>query len=209
MIASLWHFWLVVDEPIGTVLGLVIVWCFIRQSLWAWPLGVVYVLVLVSVLVEARLYANLALHLLAFLPMNLYGWYYWLFGKRPDQEELPVTYSSWRLVAAVLAVCAVATVVLGTIFALETNAALPYWDNGIFVCSVATMWLTARKKIENWIFWFVIDFVQVGVYWAQGLWLLAGLYFVYLGMAVAGWIAWQRSMQASTAGAPARSTSAT
>ncbi len=143
--------------------------------------------------------------MLAFLPMNLYGWYYWLFGKRPDQDAVPVTRSSWRLLAAVLAACVAATAVLGAVFALRTDAALPFWDNGIFVFSVATMWLTARKKIENWIFWFVIDVVQVGVYWAQGLPLLAGLYFVYLGMAVVGWVAWQRSMHAAEHAAPAAS----
>lgn len=198
--------WLRIDEPLGTVLGFVIVLCFIRQSLWAWPLGVAYVLVLVTVLIEARLYANLALHLLAFLPMNLYGWYYWVYGKRPDQEQLPVSRSSWGLLAAVLAVCAAGTIALGTLFE-ATDAELAYWDTAILVSSIATMWLTARKKIENWIFWFVIDVVQVGVYWAQGLLMLAGLYFVYLGMAVAGWIEWKRAMQAPDPAQAARSAS--
>lgn len=196
MIAALWDTWLAVDEPLATVLGLVIVWCFIRQNVWAWPLGVAYVLMLISVLLEARLYANLALHLLAFLPMNLYGWYYWLFGKRPHETEVPVTRSSARLIAIVLAMCAAGTALLGRAF-VAVGAELAYWDTAILVCSIATMWLTARKKIENWIFWFVIDVVQVGVYWAQGLFWLAGLYFVYLGMAVAGWIAWRRSMHAA------------
>lgn len=203
MIDRLLDLWLIADEPIATVLGFVIVVCFIRQNVWAWPLGVAYVLVLVSVLIEARLYANLALHVLAFLPMNLYGWYYWLVGgKRPDESDVPVTRAGVALLAAVLAICALGTVGLGRLFA-ALDAELAYWDTGILVCSIATMWLTARKKIENWIFWFVIDVVQVGVYWAQGLALLAGLYFVYLGMAVAGWLAWQRSMHDGAAAAEA------
>jgi nicotinamide mononucleotide transporter len=192
---QLWHFWLLVDEPLGTVLGFVIVWCLIRQNLWAWPLGVAYVIVSVTVLLEARLYANLALHVLGFLPMNLYGWYYWLFGKAPEEAELPVTRSSPRLMLGVLAICVVGAAVLGTAFAVYTNAALPYWDNSVFLASLAAMWLTARKKIENWIFWLVIDVVSVGEYWVQGLPLYAFLYFVYVGMAVAGWRSWKRSME--------------
>lgn len=191
---QLWQWWLAVDEPVGTVLGFVIVWCLIRQNLWAWPLGVAYVLVSVTVLLEARLYANLALHVLGFLPMNLYGWYYWLFGKAPAEETLPVTRSSRSLMIATVAICAVGTLMLGTAFAALTDAALPYWDNGVFVASLVAMWLTARKKIENWIFWFVIDVVSVWLYWVQGLPLYAGLYFVYLAMAAAGWRSWQRSM---------------
>lgn len=197
MINALWEGWLFVDEPLGAVLGLVIVWCFIRENLWAWPLGIAFVVVLTSSLVEARLYANLALHWGVFLPMNLYGWYYWVFGRRADEKAVPVTRSSWPLMAVAVAICAAGTAALGAAFSLWTDAALPFWDNGIFVASIVTMWLTARKKIENWIFWFVIDVVQVGVYWHQALYWYAGLYFVYLGMAVAGWLAWQRSMHAA------------
>ena len=195
MIESLWQTWLLVDEPIGTLLGFVIVWCLIRQNLWAWPLGVAYVAVSVSVLFEARLYANLVLHVLAFLPMNLYGWYYWLFGKTDGRDELPVTRSGWRLIAIVTVIWIAGSALLGALFAATTDAALPYWDNGLLVGSIVTMWLTAHKKIENWIFWFVIDVVSVGVYWTQGLTLYAALYFVYLGMAVAGWLAWKSSME--------------
>lgn len=195
--SALSEYWLIIDEPIGSLLGLVIVWCFIRQNVWAWPLGIAYVVVSISVLVEARLYANLALHVFAFLPMNVYGWYYWLFGKRQDQDQLPVTRSSWRLLISLIAICLAGTAVLGTIFAFATNAALPYWDNGLLVGSIVTMWMTARKKIENWIFWFVIDVISTGVYWAQGLPLYATLYLVYLGMAVVGWLSWRRSLEVS------------
>lgn len=189
-----WELWLMADEPVGTALGFVIVLCLIRQSLWAWPLGVAYVLVSVTVLLEARLYANLALHVLGFLPLNLYGWYYWLFGQGPSENALPVTRASPRLILALVALCGAGTLILGTAFALYSEAALPFWDNGVFVASLVAMWLTARKKIENWAFWFAIDVVSVGIYWAQGLPLYAGLYFVYLAMAVAGWQSWQRSM---------------
>lgn len=198
---QLWQFWLVVDEPIGTALGVVIVWCLIRQNLWAWPLGVAYVLVSVSVLLEARLYANLALHLIGFLPMNLYGWYYWLFGKAPSDGELRVSHASRPQIAVLVLLCALGTALLGTGYAVYTDAALPYWDNALFVASLAAMWLTARKKIENWIFWVAIDVVSVGVYWVQGLPLYAGLYFVYIAMAVAGWYSWKQSMNVTATAA--------
>ena len=194
MLERLWEGWLLVDEPAGLVIGVVVVWCLIRQNLWAWPLGVAYVAVSVTVLLDARLYANLALHVLGFLPMNLYGWYFWLYGKAPEQAVLPVRHAAAGQVAGSAAVCLAGALLLGSALARCTDAALPYWDSGVFVASLTAMWLTARKLIENWLFWLVINVVSVGVYWAQALPLYAGLYLIYIVMAVAGWRAWKRSM---------------
>jgi nicotinamide mononucleotide transporter len=203
ILQQLWNLWLAIDEPVGMVLGLVVVWLLIRQNLWAWPLGVAYVFVSVTVLLEARLYANLALHVAGFLPLNLYGWYFWLHGNATGRDagggneaagSFPVSYAGFRVLALLVVLCAIGTILLGSAFAAWTDAALPYWDNALFIASLAAMWLTARKKIENWAFWFVINVVSVGVYWSQGLPLYAALYFVYIAMAVLGWRAWQRTM---------------
>ena len=192
-LSNLWTLWLLVDEPIGTVLGLVVVWFLIRQNVWAWPLGVAYVLVSITVLYEARLYANLLLHLVAFLPMNLCGWYYWLFGTE-QREELPVTRASRSVLAALAVLCVAVAAGLGVWFATQTDAAYPYWDNGVFAMSLVAMWLTARKKIENWIVWFVVNVISVGLYSLQGLEGYAILYAIYIGMAVWGYMTWRRSM---------------
>lgn len=190
---DLWHLWLFVDEPIGTVLGLVVVWFLIRQNVWAWPLGVVYVMVSITVLYEARLYANLLLHLVAFLPMNLYGWYYWLFGTE-QRQELPVTRARRSVLATLAVLCGAVAAGLGVYFATQTDAAYPYWDNGVFAMSLAAMWLTARKKIENWMVWFVVNIISVALYSLQGLSGYAFLYAIYIGMAVWGYLTWRRSM---------------
>ena len=165
----------------------------IRQNLWAWPLGVAYVIVSVTVLWEARLYANLLLHVVGFLPLNLYGWYYWLFGAE-DREELPVTRASWSILAILAVLCGFAAGVLGYYFATRTDAAYPFWDNGVFAMSLAAMWLTARKKIENWMVWFVVNIISVALYSLQGLGGYATLYAIYIGMAVWGHWTWRRSM---------------
>ena len=193
LLSDLWNVWLLADEPIGTVLGLVVVFFLIRQNVWAWPLGVAYVMVSITVLYEARLYANLLLHLVAFLPMNLYGWYYWLFGAE-QQQELPVTRASRSVLATLAVLCASVAAGLGVYFATQTDAAYPYWDNAVFAMSLAAMWLTARKKIENWMVWFVVNIISVALYSLQGLGGYAFLYAIYIGMAVWGYVTWRRSM---------------
>ena len=200
-LSDLWNLWLFIDEPIGTGLGLVVVWFLIRQNFWAWPLGVAYVIVSITVLYEARLYANLLLHLVAFLPMNLYGWYYWLFGTE-QRDKLPVARSSRTVLVVLAALCAIVAAGLGLWFAQHTDAAYPYWDNAVFALSLAAMWLTARKKIENWLLWFVVNVISVALYSLQDLQGYAVLYAIYIGMAVWGYMTWRRSMLEGAAQRP-------
>lgn len=190
--------WLAADEWIGLVLGLFVVLLLIRQNLLAWPLGVAYVLVSITPLWEARLYANLLLHVVGFLPLNLYGWYFWIAGK-VEEEELPVTRASPRTLAILAGMCVVATAALGWYFDTATDAAWPYWDNAVFAASLAAMWLTARKKLDNWAVWFGVNIVSVALYYAQGVLPYALLYLIYLGMAVTGFLAWRRTMHADAA----------
>lgn len=198
---EIWQVWHVADEWVGTVLGLLAVWLLVREDWRTWPVGVAYVFVSITVLIEARLYANLALHLVGFLSMNLYGWYYWRVGGAKD-GEVPVTRASARLLVALAIACVAGTAAFGAWLAAGTDAAVPFWDSAILVMSLAAFLLSARKHLENWIVWFVVDVISVGVYLAQGLPLYGLLYFVYLGMAVWGYRSWRRSMLASAA-APA------
>lgn len=192
-LSTVWNFWLQVDEAIGLTLGVPIVICLIRQKVWAWPLGVFYVLVSITVLLEAKLYANLALHVLGFLPLNLYGWYVWIFGGE-QKDDLPVTRSSVVLLCILGGICALGGVVFGYLFNTYTDAALPYTDNVIFMMSFAAMYLTAHKKIENWLIWVVVNVLSVAIYINQGLWLYGLLYVAYFFLAILGFFEWRRSM---------------
>lgn len=182
----------------GLVSGLLCVWLLIRQNVWTFPIGLIYSFVSVAVFMEQRLYSDVVLSGYYVL-MNGYGWYYWLRGGvRSEQDELPVsrTPASSGVVLGLLTV--VATGLVGLFFATQTDAALPYWDSFTTCASFAAMWMTARKYLENWAVWLAVDVVAVGIYLVKDIELYALLYFVYLGMAVAGFRAWQLSMNLET-----------
>jgi nicotinamide mononucleotide transporter len=144
---------------------------------------------------DAKLYSDAILQVF-FLALQAYGWWHWLRGRQPAaRSELPVTTLPPAALAGWLSAGAVTTVFWGAFMHRTTDAALPWWDAFILVFSLIAQWLQARKNLENWAGWMVVNIVAIGVYWAKDLRLTSGLYLVFLGMAVAGHLAWRKSMR--------------
>jgi len=166
----------------------------IKENIWTWPTGIAYVLISFVIFYQAKLYADLALHVF-FLALNIYGWFYWVHGKKDREEELSVTTSSFQRLALLLGISVIGIWVSGTLLERFTDASLPYWDSTTSVLSIVAMWLQAKKKIEHWIFWFIVDVLATGIYIYKGIYFYSVLYMVYIGLAVSGFIAWKRSME--------------
>ena len=188
-------------ESIGLISGLLCVWLLIRQNVWTFPIGLIYAVVSVLVFMQVRLYADVLLSGY-YVIMNGYGWYYWLNrGERTDTDVLAITFTPRRLLLPLIAVTAAATFGMGWFFDTQTDAALPYWDAATTCMSFAAMWMTARKYIDNWIVWLIVDVMATVIYLIKGIELYAVLYAVYLAMAVMGWRTWQRSMSLASSSA--------
>lgn len=200
MLAFLVDNWLGVA---GFISGIACVWLLIRENVLTFPIGLLYAGLSVVVMLEARLYADVLLNGYYVL-MNAYGWYFWLYGRRAglandaadhvSVERLP--QRQWLVLAAVLVAGSVS---MGYYFDNFTDADLAYPDSLSTVLSFIAMWMAAKKYLENWILWFVVDVFYVVLYLVKAqqspdLYFYAGLYFVYLVMAVAGYRAWLHSL---------------
>jgi nicotinamide mononucleotide transporter len=183
-------------EIIGTALGVVGVWLMIRQNVWGWPVGLVQVTVSAWVFYEAKLYSDTILQFFFFV-IQAYGWWHWQHGADERRTMLPVTRLRARAIVGWSAVGLACTVGWGETMRRTTDAALPHWDAFILMFSLIAQWWQARKRLECWAGWMAVNLVAVGVYWAKDLRLYAGLYLVFFGMAVAGHIAWRKSMSAA------------
>lgn len=184
-------------ELVATIFGVLCVWLIIRQSIWCWPTGLVQVTLFVFLFYEARLYSDMILHII-YIFLQLYGWYYWLYGGQ-ERTSLPITTLPRGVLAVWVGVGVLGTLALGFTMQTFTDAALPYADGFTTVLSLIAQWLLTRKKLENWGFWIVVDVVAMGVYFARDLYLTMGLYAVFLVMAIAGLLAWRRAWQAESA----------
>ncbi len=185
---------LVIWEILGLVFGLLAVIFLVRENIWTWPSGIAYVLVSFIVFYQARLYADLALHVF-FLILNVYGWVAWSRGAKGSSDELPITISSTRRSAVLLTASIAGIFVTGYLMTRYTDASLPYWDSATSILSITGMWLTARKKIDNWFYWLAVDILATGIYFYKEMYFYALLYFIYIGLAVAGYLEWKKLMK--------------
>jgi nicotinamide mononucleotide transporter len=182
------------------VFGLLAVYFLIKENLFTWPAGILYVLVSFIVFWNERLYGDLLLHIF-YLVLNIYGWYYWVKGNTQVDQEVKVTQLSLKGGLLALMVTGIGVWVFAQFlmaipgwFEGMEPASLPYWDSVTSMLSVTGMWLTARKKLDNWYYWFAVDVVATGVYFYKGMYFYSLLYFIYIGMAVAGYMAWKKTM---------------
>jgi nicotinamide mononucleotide transporter len=179
-------------EALGVAFGVVAVWLTVRENVWCWPLGIVNVCLSAVVFAQARLYADAGLQLV-YVALCAYGWHSWLHGG-PTRGALAVARAPVRTLLVLGAAGVAFAAALGVFLAGRTNAALPYWDAGTASFSLVAQWMQARKWVENWALWIVVDAVYVGMYVAKSLFLMAGLYLVFLGLALAGLLAWRAAL---------------
>jgi len=177
-------------ELIAAALAIAYVLVAIRASPWCWPLAFTSSALYVYVFAGARLYMDGLLNVF-FAAMAVYGWYQWRHGG-PDRSVLPISHASPRVHAAVLSVVVALTLVSGMLLGRYTNQAWPYVDSFIAWASVATTWLAARKFLENWLYWVVIDALAVPVYLNRNLRPTAVLFGLYVVLAIVGWASWRR-----------------
>jgi nicotinamide mononucleotide transporter len=179
-------------ELIAALVGAVSVWLSVRQNIWSWPSAIVNVVLYTIVFFQAKLYADMGLQVI-YAILSIYGWYEWLHGGE-NRTELHVTRTTPRLASTLVAIALVGSVLLGTLLRQATDAALPFMDSFLSSTSLVAQWMMTRKKLEHWLVWIAVDVLYVGMFIFKGLYLTAGLYAVFLVLAITGYVDWRRSL---------------
>ena len=178
-------------EILAVVFGIVSVYLSTRENIWSWPTALVNVALYFVVFFEVKLYADMGLQVVYFA-LSLYGWYQWLYGGE-QRTELHVSRVTRSLAIRLALLGLTSALVLGTILARFTDAALPYLDSLTTSTSLVAQWMMTRKIVENWAVWVAVDVVYIGMFIFKQLYLTAGLYTVFLVLAVMGFRKWKRS----------------
>lgn len=193
-------------EIFGAVTGIIYVFLEIRKSIWLWPVGIVTSMIYVSVFFTSKFYADMSLQFYYIL-ISFYGFYVWRFGtgirkngeamvppaekiKPPDVTRTPIDIV-WWLVGIYIVLHAAMWYTL----AHFTDSPVAFWDSFTTALSVIATWMLARKYIEHWILWVIVNIVSMILYIYKGLYPTTILFLVYTVMAMVGYREWLRDIK--------------
>jgi nicotinamide mononucleotide transporter len=186
---------LVTWELAAVVLAIAYLLLAIRQQAACWPAAIASAAIYTVLMFRAGLYMESLLQLF-YIGMAGYGWWHWLRGSTAGDGLAVVSWPPVFHVVPLLLIV-VGAALTGTWLATYTPAAYPYVDSFTTWGAIVTTWMVARKVLQNWHYWFVIDSVSVWLFAQRGLWLTAALFVGYLVLILTGYRAWQRSRRES------------
>jgi len=177
-------------ELIAAIVGFIAVLLYVKQNIWSWPVSIVMVLLYFVVFYQVHLYADMTAQLV-FAGINAYGWWQWLYGGAQN-STLTVTRLNRRLGFRLLAIGSLSTLTVTYLLSHFTDGQLVFWDAGTTVFSFIAQWMLARKILENWLLWCVIDVIYTAMYSYEHLWFTTALYVLLTAMVLWGYFEWRR-----------------
>ena len=184
----------------ATIVGLVYIWLEYRASIYLWIAGIIMPAIDIFLYYEAGLYADFGMAIYYTLAA-LYGYAVWKWGKKRGtaaDEQLPITRFPKRKVLPVALLFAVAWAAIYEILIHFTNSDVPITDSFANALSFVGLWALARKYLEQWMVWIVVDVVLSALYIYKGIPFKASLYALYVVIAVAGYFKWKKMMTAQS-----------
>ena len=186
-------------EILGVITGVIYLWLEYRASIYLWITGIIMPAIYIFVYYDAGLYADFGINIY-YLLIALYGWFVWktgftLLGKKgTTEQELPISYtprSAWLWVTAAYII---AQLFIAWLLINYTDSTVPWADSFTTALSIVGMWMLARKYIEQWWVWCIVDVASSALYLYKGLNFTAILYAVYAIISIFGYYKWKRMM---------------
>ena len=183
-------------ELVAVVLGITYLLLAMKESLWCWYAAFISTAIFLYLFWQVDLVMETALQVY-YLIMAVYGWWHWRSGAS-STDPLPVSSWSASQHGYALAAVGAATLASGWLLQENTTAALPYLDSFTTWGSILTTWMVARKILENWLYWLVIDGVSIYLYIDRELYLTALLFAAYLIIVIFGYWKWLQHYRAQS-----------
>ncbi|MCR5076869.1 MAG: nicotinamide riboside transporter PnuC [Prevotella sp.] len=182
-------------DIIGSIVGLVYIYQEYKASIWLWMTGIIMPVIYMFVYYEAGLYADFGMQIYYALAA-IYGFLYWKYGRKKGTEsrEIPITHYPRRFILPSLVIFLVLWGVLYIILSRFTNSTVPILDSFGNALSFIGLWALAKKYLEQWWIWIVVDLELSALYVYKGIPFTAGLYALYTVIAVMGYFKWKREI---------------
>ena len=187
----------IILEIIAVIFGLWSVWYAKKDNILVFPTGLVSTSIFVYLLWKWTLWGDMMINGYYFV-MSIYGWYHWT-RKKGDTEEFPISKisSSEKRIAIILFIFTVAFVVSVYQYFGKFTTWYAYVDTFITGIFFVGMWLMAKRKVENWVFWIIGDVISIPLYFAKGYTFTSFQYIVFTIVAIFGYLEWKKISDSS------------
>ena len=175
-------------EPTAVILAIAYLLLAIKQNISCWFAAFFSSLLYFFVMYSAGLYMEAGLQIF-YCIMAVYGWTQWRITLPGNSKFLVKTWNRDQHIKAILLIILLA-IVSGWALEKFTNAALPFLDSLTTWGAIVTTYMVAKRLLENWIYWFVIDTISVFLFYSRGLILTSILFLVYLIIIYFGYKSW-------------------
>lgn len=199
-------------EAFATVFGILSVYFSIKKNIWVYPTGIISTLIYVYILFNFGLLGDCMINVY-YTVMSIYGWVLWAKNS-DDHVHVEVSWATkkeWLYGILLFAISLILVTVvyyykpyIDNQFSMENISLGLYhldWGNWLDVITTSVflvgMWFMAKRRIENWVFWIIGDFICIPMMIYKGLGITSVQYLVFTIMAIQGYITWKKSLRKS------------
>ena len=187
-------------EIIGAVIGLTYLFLEYKANVWLWPVGIVMSLFYVFIFFHGKFYADAVIYLY-YIGANTYGLLQWtrsrhhqLSDNEIQAKELPITHTPKKIIPTLVFLSTCLWAIFYFILKHYTDSPIPLGDSFTTALSIIAMWMLAKKYLEQWMLWIVVNIVSTILYFWKGLYPTGILFIVYVIVAVLGYMKWKKLM---------------
>lgn len=184
-------------EIVAVIFGLLSVWYAKKDNILVFPTGLVTTSIYVYLLWKWVLWGDMMINGYYFI-MSIYGWYHWT-RKKGDVVEFPISVISRaeKRMSLIIFIFTVTFVVLVYHYFDKFTTWYAYVDTFLTGIFFVGMWLMAKRKIENWIYWIIGDIISIPLYFSKGFTFTSFQYLIFTIVAIYGYLEWKKNLNNS------------
>jgi nicotinamide mononucleotide transporter len=185
-------------EYLGVAIGFAYLILEYKASFWLWPVGILMSLFYIVIFYQSKFYADAGIYAY-YLGANIYGLLEWRRNSKVANEqettaEMPITHTPSRKILPLTLIGLALWAALWMLLSHLTDSPVPAGDSFTTALSVVAMYLLAKKHIEHWWLWVVVNLVSTALYTWRGLYPMAAFFAFYTLIAALGYFNWRKQM---------------
>jgi len=186
----------IVLEIVAVIFGFLSVWFSKKNHIFVFPTGMISTIIFVYLLLKWELLGDMMINGYYFI-MSIYGWYIWTH--KTNDHITPITRTTPKEKKISIAIFFATLLFVFIVYKTfdKWTSWVAYADTVTTAIFFVGMWLMAKRKLENWIFWILGDIISVPLYFYKGLMFTSFQYLGFTFIAIFGYLAWKKHLNSS------------